>query len=159
MPVRDPKIIDAKMKWIIRSIVFFIALNGVVAQPVVYLNDRQVINNQSMLDRLLNDSSTPKENRPSNITIEMTANDYTLDIPKFIRAVNVVDGDIFTILGTGGIINITCANNEGLSDNLRSALFSRAASIVFDGVMFRKCPAPLRFENVAMVMIVNCVFQ
>jgi len=151
------------MKWIIRSIVFFIALNGVVSQPVVYLNDRQVINNQSMLDRFLNDSSTPapqsEEKRPSNITIEMTANDYILDIPKFIRAVNVVDGDIFTIMGTGGIVNITCANNEGLSDNLRSALFWRAASIVFDGVMFRRCPAPLRFENVAMVMIVNCVFQ
>ena len=121
MQIRDPKIIDAKMKWIIRVIVFFIALNGVVSQSVVYLN---VINNQSMLDRsldrLLNDSKTPEENRPSNITIEMTANDYTLDIPKFIRAVNVVDGDIFTIIGTGGIVNITCANNEGLSDNLRS---------------------------------------
>lgn len=155
------------MEWILSGVVAFCVLNNVALQ---YADEEctVLINNQSDLDQNLeglrctaNGTAPVGGSRPSrNITIKMNANDYILDIVEFVNAVNLTDGDVFTLRGTGGTINISCSSYSNTSyDLLRMASFKRALEIVYDGITFTSCPAPLRIEDVTSVIIENCVFQ
>ena len=145
--------------------VVFCTLNVIVPQSTDDDTFVRVISNQSDLEKLwTNPMIAPPEGPSRNITIQMAANDYILDIPKFVRALNLADGDILTIAGPiGGIINISCldyntSSNDDL-DILRNASFANAARIVCNGITFTRCQAPLRIENVSTVIVENCVFQ
>ena len=153
------------MKWIFLMVVFC-TLNVIVPQSTDDDTFVRVINNQSDLEQLWTNPmiAAPPEGPSRNITIQMAANNYILDIPKFVRALNLADGDILTIAGLiGGITNISCldyntSSNDDL-DILRNASFTNAARIVCNGITFTRCQAPLRIENVSTVIVENCVFQ
>ena len=153
------------MKWIF-LVVAFCTLNIIVPQSTDDDTFVRVINNQSDLEQLWTNPmiAAPPEGPSRNITIQMAANIYILDIPKFVRALNLADGDILTIAGPiGGITDISCvdyntSSNDDL-DILRNASFANAAKIVCNGITFTRCQAPLRIENVSTVIVENCVFQ
>ena len=161
------------MKWIVGGLVVFCALNNAALQCVDKFKQSEpiVINNQSDLDDRLERPCTaanplPKEDGSSssrNITIEMNAkNDYVLDMAKFVCAVNLMDGDLLTIRGTGGIVNICSSaslHHTTFDANLRNDSLSCDFTITCDGVVFTRYPVSLRIENVAAVTVENCVFR
>ena len=88
------------------------------------------------------------------IQLSLAGNEFTLDIVQLMRT-NVTK----LILTGDGIIN--CTANAADMDTLRNTLqpISRALLVVFDGLTFNKCPVPILIEEVAVVMILNCLFM
>ena len=124
------------------------------------------INNQSDLEQLLKSATIEPCNASTsrNITIRIAANHYTLDIPKFLRVLNLTNGDTLTMMGFGlSAPTITCVHyNTSLHESrmeLENAFFADALKIVCNGIKFTRCQAPLRIENVSMVIIENCDFE
>ena len=60
----------------------------------------------------------------------------------------------------GDSVNIHCTSNITDQEELMGMLqpISRAQSVLFDGLVFTKCPVPIVIEEVYNVMIQNCVF-
>ena len=148
------------------TVLVYCILNGNTSQ---FTDDIKVrINNQSDLEQLLKSATiAPRDTGTSrNITIWISANNYTLDIPKFLRVINLTYGDTLTMMGLNeglGAPAITCVHyNTSLNDSLiklKDASFADASRIVCNGIKFTRCQAPLRIENVSMVIMENCDFE
>ena len=64
-----------------------------------------LIKNQSDLEWFL--STPPQGIGPlRNTAIEKYPNNYTLDLAKFVNAINLSGGDVLIVSGNGGIVNM-----------------------------------------------------
>ena len=75
-------------------------------------------------------------------------------------AINWIVNSSLAIIGNYETVNIHCTTNVTDLEELRDILkpISRAQSVLFDGLVFTKCPVPIVIEEVYTVMILNCVF-
>ena len=62
---------------------------------------------------------------------------------------------------TGDSVILNCIVNTTDLEELRKLLqpISRALLVLFDGLVFTRCPVPIVIEEVANVIIQNCVFM
>ena len=163
------------MKLILYFAVACCALNDIVGQFADKHDIYLMINDQSDLEQLWKNATIsatimplPYDN-PRNITIRMAANSYTLDIPEFLHVLNLTNGDTLTMEGLtegsapGTANNISCVHyNTSSNDDLsilKNASFADASRIVYSGLSFTRCQAPLRIENVLTVIVENCTFE
>jgi len=60
-----------------------------------------------------------------------------------------------------GTIDMNCTANATDLDVLKNMVqpISRTLLVLFDGLVFNKCSVPILIEEVAEVMISNCVFM
>ena len=112
------------------------------------------VSNQSQLDEFVTNISSQYEDMC--IQLSLTGNSFKLDLLQLMR-INLTN-DSLVITGDSVIIN--CTTNVTDSEELRKLLqpISRALLVLFDGLVFTKCPVPIVFEEVANVIIQNCVF-
>ena len=160
----------AMMELILYFAVVCCALNSIVGQ---FADNMYSVNNQSDLEHSLeqlrkNAAKMPPDGTPRNITILMAAYNYTLDIPEFVHVLNLTNGDTLTMEGPNegsapDAAIISCVHyNMSSNDDLivlKNASFSDASRIVYSGISFTRCQAPLRIENVLTVIVENCIFE
>ena len=123
------------------------------------------ITNQSKLDLFMNNASlyeNPNANTTICIQLELVRVDsvhtsFTLDLVQLMRINLGANGSLVI---TGNSVNINCTTNVTDSEELRKLLqpISRALLVSFDGLVFTRCPVPIVMEEVAHVIIQNCVF-
>ena len=117
------------------------------------------VSNQSQLDEFVaNVSSQDESNKATCIQLSFTGmgRSFKLDLLQLMR-INLVNGSLVI---TGNSVNINCITNVTDSEELRKLLhpISRALLVLFDGLVFTRCPVPIVFEEVSNVIIQNCVF-
>jgi len=114
----------------------------------------EFINNQSQLDlffkRILDDYQTV-----TCVKLVLTGNELTLDIVQLMR----INATKLIVIGNG-TIDMDCTANATDVDTLKDMVqpISSTLLVLFDGLVFNKCPVPILIEEVAVVMIFNCVF-
>ena len=124
------------------------------------------ITDQSKLDLFMNNVSlyeNPNANTTICIQLELVRVDntvhtsFTLDLVQLMRIDLGANGSLVI---TGNSVNINCTTNVTDSEELRKLLqpISRALLVSFDGLVFTRCPVPIVMEEVAHVIIQNCVF-
>jgi len=89
------------------------------------------------------------------LQLSLTGNKFTLDIIQLMR-INTTK----LILVGDGIVNIDCIAESDNLDTLKNIVLpiSGAMLVLFDGITFNRCPVPILIEDVAVVMILNCIF-
>ena len=168
------------MKLILYFAVTCCVLNNIVGQLADKHDIHLMINDQSDLEQLWKNETAISEtimplpyDNPRNITIRMAANNYTFDIPEFLHVLNLTNGDTLTMEGltegsapgaaTSAATNISCVHyNTSSNDDrsiLKNASFADVSKIVYSGLSFTGCQAPLRIENVLTVIVENCIFK
>ena len=117
------------------------------------------VDNQSQLDEFVaNYSSQYESNKAMCVQLSFTGmgRSFKLDLLELMK-INLVNGSLVI---TGNYVNINCITNVTDSEELRKLLqpISRALLVLFDGLVFTRCPVPIVMEEVSNVIIQNCVF-
>ena len=117
------------------------------------------ITDQRRLDEFIQDSSNNRNGNVSKcIQLSFTRNNFQLDLLQLMR-INLGTNGSLVITGDSVILN--CIVNTTDLEELRKLLqpISRALLVLFDGLVFTRCPVPIVIEEVANVIIQNCVFM
>ena len=121
------------------------------------------ITDQSKLDLFMKNVSlyeSPYANTTKCIQLAFAESEqiFTLDVVQ-LMSINLGTNGSLVIMGHRSV-NINCITNVTDSEELRKLLqpISRALLILFDGLVFTRCPVPIVFEEVSNVIIQNCVF-
>ena len=121
------------------------------------------ITDQRRLDELLEDSTIFSNNNDVDnvskcIQLSFIGNSFQLDLLQLMRVNLGTNGSLMIIAGNSVILN--CIVNTTDLKELRKSLqpISRALLVLFDGLVFIRCPVPIVFEEVSNVIIQNCVF-
>ena len=123
------------------------------------LNLTGTATNQRQLDLFLQDVifSNSRNTTTKCIQLSLIGDSFNLDLLQLMR-VNLGTNGSLMIVSDSVIIN--CSTNVTDLEELRDTLqpISRALLVLFDGLVFTKCPVPIVIEEVSNVMIQNCVF-
>ena len=113
------------------------------------------INDQSQLDQFMADVSYSSGRMC--IQLLLIGDRFKLD-PLQLMGMKLDANSSLVIIGD--LVNIHCTSNITDQEELMGMLqpISRAQSVLFDGLVFTKCPVPIVIEEVYNVMIQNCVF-
>ena len=117
----------------------------------VTITDQRQLN--KLQDEILNSSNPTK-----CIQLLLAGNSFELDLLLFTR----INSGSLAIIGINSV-NIHCnttTNVTYLENRLKNLQpLSRAVLLLFDGLVFTKCPIPIIIEKVSNVIIQNCVFR
>ena len=119
------------------------------------------ISDQLQLDRFIDNITSwrrePGHHCPRCIHLSLVANSYQLNVTKFVRGLDLRENDSLKVEVKGHRAYISCTDVD--SSHASNLLLSRAALVVFDGLMFTGCFFPIYVEEVNSVMIQNCIFR
>jgi len=119
-----------------------------------------IISDQSQLDLFMKNISLYEDNPNATrcIHLSLVGNSFKLDLLQLMRINLGTQNGSLIITGNSVIIN--CTANVTDLEELRDMLqpISRALLVLFDGLVFTRCPVPIVIEEVSTVMIQNCVF-
>ena len=120
-----------------------------------YCHVYTTINDQSQLDQFIQNLSNSSDRMC--IQLLLTGDSFKLDLLQ-LMGINLDSNASLVIMGDS--VNIHCSSNVTDPVDLRDMLqpISRAHLVIFDGLVFTKCPVPIVIEEVYNVMILNCVF-
>ena len=120
------------------------------------------ITDQRRLDKLIIQNSTIFSNNSDDVSkcihLSFSGNtSFQLDLLQLMR-VNL--GPNGSLVMTGNSVILNCTVNTTDLEELGELLqpISRALLVLFDGLVFTRCPVPIMIEEVAHVIIQNCVF-
>ena len=148
---------------IIISVVVLMLRKASCAIPESHICSVARIADQSKLDLFMRNISlydNPNANTTKCIQLSFVGSirSFKLDLVQLMR-INLGTNGSLTI--SGNTINIYCSIiNVTDIEELRKLLrpISRALLVLFDGLVFTRCPVPIVIEEVANVIIQNCVF-
>ena len=117
-----------------------------------------MITDQTQLDKVIQDLiSSDNSNTTQCIHWSFVGDTFQLDLVQLMRINLPINGSL-TIKRNS--VNLHCTTNITDQEKLQETLepISRTQLVVFDGLVFTKCPVPIVIEEVYCVMILNCVF-
>ena len=121
------------------------------------LND--TVTDQRQLNLFLQDAifSNSSNTTTKCIQLSLIGDGFDLDLLQLMRINLGTNGSLMVV---GDSVTIDCSSNVTDLEELRDMLqpISRALLVLFDGLVFTKCPVPIVIEEVSNVMIKNCVF-
>ena len=121
---------------------------------------RTIVSEQSQLDEfVINVSSHASEHKC--VELLLVGNSFNLDLLQMMRTELGANGSLMvTGNSPSSSVVVNCISNVTDPEELRDMLqpISRAQLVIFDGLVFTKCPVPIVIEEVYNVMILNCVF-
>ena len=116
------------------------------------ITDQQQLN--QLQDDILNSSNPTK-----CIQLLLIGNSFELDLLLLTR----IDSGILAIIGMNSVnihCNTTTTNVTYLENKIKNLQpFSHAVLVLFDSLVFTKCPVPIIIEKVSNVIMQNCVFR
>ena len=118
---------------------------------------KTTVNDQSHLDEFITNISSYSSDHVC-IELSLVGTSYKLDLLQLMRINLGTNGSLMIMSDSS--VNINCVSNVTDPDELRDMLqpMSRALLVLFDGLVFTKCPVPLVIEEVSTVIVQNCVF-
>ena len=146
--------------YIIISVVFLFLQKVLCFIPELRNNDcyAERISDQSQFDLFVkNVSARDNDNTTKCIELLLIRNNLKLDLLRLMRMNLGTNGSLMIV---GDSITIDCYSDVTDLEELRDMLqpISRALLVLFDGLVFSKCPVPIVIEEMSNVMIQNCVF-
>ena len=152
---------------LLRSILWISVINKVIRQAVCDAeltrtcrrSVRRTISYQFQLDEFLTNVSFQQDsNSDTCVHLLLSAGtSFKLDVLQLMSIRLGINGSLSVM---GNSVDINCTSDTTDAEELRSTLqpISRALLVLFDGLVFTKCPVPIVMEEVANVIIQNCVF-
>ena len=151
----------------LRTILLIFVINKVVREVVcdaelTHACQRSVtrtISYQSELDEFLSNFSPQNEsNKDTCVHLSLTRSSFNLDVLQLMSIKLGINGRLVVM---GNSVDINCTTHTTDAAELRKILqpISRALLVSFNGLVFIKCPVPIVMEEVANVIIQNCVFM
>ena len=143
------------------SVVILVLREVICVNPSIRGTDCRVvvrrISDQSQFDLIMKNLSDEDHNTTRCIHLSLTGNNFIVDLPQLMR-INLGTNGSLVITGYSTVINCstTVTDLESLRNTLRP--ISRANLVMFDGLVFIRCPVPIVIEEVSNVVIQNCVF-
>ncbi|XP_065919889.1 uncharacterized protein [Dysidea avara] len=117
-----------------------------------------IITTQTQLDNFMQSISSPSNQTIVCLNVILDGGDFLLDLPQLMTINLGTNGSL--VIMADGMVNITCTSNVTDPEMLRRTVqpISHVWLISFDGLVLVECPVPILIEEVAMVVILNCVF-
>ena len=118
------------------------------------------ITDQRRLNEFIQDSifSNSSSNVSKCVQLSFTGKSFQLDLLQ-LMSINL--GTNGGLMLTGNSVILNCIVNTTDLEELRKLLqpISRTLLVLFDGLVFTRCLAPILMEEVTNVIIQNCVFM
>lgn len=117
----------------------------------VTITDQRQLN--KLQDEILNSSNSTK-----CIQLLLVGNSFELDLLLLTR----INSGSLAVIGANSVVSIHCNTTTNVTylenriKNLQPS--SHAVLVLFDNLVFTKCPVPIIIEKVSNVIIQNCVF-
>ena len=122
-----------------------------------------VITNQSELDLFVAAARLNQDNNNCIYLSLLGNSSYTLDIVDFmnVTSFSIATNGSLIMQAMGGTVDINCVSSQSDLDELLQILrpISNALLVMLDELVFNNCPVPVLIEEVAVVVVQNCVFQ
>ena len=115
----------------------------------------EYIHDQGQLDNFFQRMVSYDTQTVMCLQLSLTGNKFTLDIVQLMK----INTTKLIVLGEG-IVNVDCTAESADLNTLKNIVrpISGALLVLFDGLTFNSCPVPILIEDVAVVMILNCIF-
>ena len=118
------------------------------------------VHDQAELDHFMEQASTDKNTSRCIQLSLIGCFHYRLDIVKMMQIKLGTAGGLI-IVGTNRPVKIDCFASISDIELLKRLLkpISDTSLVIFDGLMFVKCPVPILIEEVSSIVVRNCDFM